>query len=55
MGRPSTITEPMVEAARELVRRAESARELRTGLSVTLPHKEQAIRNRIKQAKLWLR
>ncbi len=37
MGRASTISEPMVEAARKLVRRAESARELRTGLSVTLP------------------
>lgn len=37
MGRPRTITDPMVEAARQVVRRAESVRELSTGLSVTLP------------------
>ena len=37
MARPSTINDKMVEAAREIVQQAQTARQLRKGLSIVLP------------------
>lgn len=37
MARPATISDEMVETAQQLVKQAETARQLRTGLSVILP------------------
>lgn len=37
MARPTTITDEMVEEARKMVAQAQTARQLRTGLSISMP------------------